>query len=66
VLKTRCLGYDGKGQFVLRSLVEIAEAWAAIGGSGLIYEKFSHFRAKYPSSAPVPRRAAGVLSALGQ
>jgi 5-(carboxyamino)imidazole ribonucleotide synthase len=43
VLKTRRLGYDGKGQFVLRSLVEIDEAWAAIGGSGLIYEKFQPF-----------------------
>jgi 5-(carboxyamino)imidazole ribonucleotide synthase len=43
VLKTRRLGYDGKGQFVLRSLLEIDEAWAAIGGSGLIYEKFQPF-----------------------
>ena len=43
VLKTRRLGYDGKGQFVLRSLEEIDEAWAAIGGSGLIYEKFQPF-----------------------
>jgi 5-(carboxyamino)imidazole ribonucleotide synthase len=43
VLKTRRLGYDGKGQFVVRSLPQIDEAWAAIGGSGLIYEKFQHF-----------------------
>lgn len=43
VLKTRRLGYDGKGQFVLRSLEQIDEAWAAIGGSGLIYEKFQPF-----------------------
>jgi 5-(carboxyamino)imidazole ribonucleotide synthase len=43
VLKTRRLGYDGKGQFVLRTLEQIDEAWAAMGGSGLIYEKFQPF-----------------------
>jgi 5-(carboxyamino)imidazole ribonucleotide synthase len=43
VLKTRRLGYDGKGQFVLRDLGQIDEAWAAIGGCGLIYEKFQEF-----------------------
>ncbi len=43
VLKTRRLGYDGKGQFVLRSLAQIGAAWAAIGGRGLIYEKFQEF-----------------------
>ena len=43
VLKTRRLGYDGKGQFVLRLPDQIDEAWAAIGGSGLIYEKFQGF-----------------------
>jgi 5-(carboxyamino)imidazole ribonucleotide synthase len=43
VLKTRRLGYDGKGQFVLRDLTQIDAAWAAIGGAGLIYEKFQEF-----------------------
>ncbi len=43
VLKTRRLGYDGKGQFLLRSLGQIDEAWAAIGGLGLIYERFQPF-----------------------
>jgi 5-(carboxyamino)imidazole ribonucleotide synthase len=43
VLKTRRLGYDGKGQFVLRGRGQIDEAWAAIGGPGLIYEKFQQF-----------------------
>jgi 5-(carboxyamino)imidazole ribonucleotide synthase len=43
VLKTRRLGYDGKGQFVVRDLTQIDEAWAAIGGMGLIYEKFQDF-----------------------
>lgn len=43
VLKTRRLGYDGKGQFVLRAATDIDLAWAAIGAAGLIYEKFQNF-----------------------
>jgi 5-(carboxyamino)imidazole ribonucleotide synthase len=43
VLKTRRLGYDGKGQFVLRDASQIDEAWDAIGAAGLIYEKFQKF-----------------------
>lgn len=43
VLKTRRMGYDGKGQFVLRGPAQIDEAWSAIGGPGLIYEKFQEF-----------------------
>ncbi len=43
VLKTRRLGYDGKGQFVLHEAARIEEAWAAIGGPGLIYEKYQDF-----------------------
>jgi 5-(carboxyamino)imidazole ribonucleotide synthase len=43
VLKTRRLGYDGKGQFVLRDPAQIEAAWTAIGGAGLVYEKFQSF-----------------------
>jgi 5-(carboxyamino)imidazole ribonucleotide synthase len=43
VLKTRRLGYDGKGQFVLKDLSHIDAAWDAVGGAGLIYEKFQAF-----------------------
>jgi 5-(carboxyamino)imidazole ribonucleotide synthase len=43
VLKTRRMGYDGKGQVVLRSAAQIDEAWEAIGGPDLIYEKFQEF-----------------------
>jgi len=43
VLKTRRLGYDGKGQIVLRSPAQIDEAWETMGGPGLIYEKFQEF-----------------------
>jgi 5-(carboxyamino)imidazole ribonucleotide synthase len=43
VLKTRRLGYDGKGQFVLKSEADIDAAWNALGARGLIYEKFQRF-----------------------
>jgi 5-(carboxyamino)imidazole ribonucleotide synthase len=43
VLKTRRMGYDGKGQFVLREAAHIDRAWDAIGGTGLIYERFQAF-----------------------
>src|SRR5258708_35501829 len=43
LLKTRRLGYDGKGQFLLRDLAQIDEAWAAIGGLALIYQKLQQF-----------------------
>jgi 5-(carboxyamino)imidazole ribonucleotide synthase len=44
VLKTRRLGYDGKGQRVYRSLVDSAEGgYAALGGVPLILESFVAF-----------------------
>jgi 5-(carboxyamino)imidazole ribonucleotide synthase len=43
VLKTRRFGYDGKGQYVLRSAAEGAAALAALGSAPLIYEEFVPF-----------------------
>ena len=45
ILKTRRLGYDGKGQFRLRSMADADAAWAALGGNahGLILEAFVPF-----------------------
>lgn len=43
VLKTRRLGYDGKGQFVLRQHDDAQHAWEAIGGFPLLLEGFIHF-----------------------
>ncbi len=40
VLKTRTLGYDGKGQAVLRAAADADAAWAALGGVPLILEAF--------------------------
>lgn len=47
ILKTRRLGYDGKGQFRLRELADADVAWAALGAQaskhGLILEAFVPF-----------------------
>jgi len=43
VLKTRRLGYDGKGQYVLRCKSDIEAAWSQLGGAALILEAFVPF-----------------------
>jgi len=43
VLKTRRFGYDGKGQFVIRSVDDISAAWDELGGQPLIAEAFVDF-----------------------
>jgi 5-(carboxyamino)imidazole ribonucleotide synthase len=43
VLKTRRLGYDGKGQFILRDQEEAESAWKKFGGVPLIVERFASF-----------------------
>lgn len=47
ILKTRRLGYDGKGQFRLAGLADADAAWVALGGQaatlGLILEAFVPF-----------------------
>ena len=44
VLKTRRMGYDGKGQRVLRQQADLESAWKEIGGNSLILEGFVRFR----------------------
>ncbi len=43
VLKTRRLGYDGKGQRVLRVPADLGAAWAALAGTPLVLEAFVSF-----------------------
>jgi 5-(carboxyamino)imidazole ribonucleotide synthase len=43
VLKTRRLGYDGKGQAVIRSGADAEAAWARFHDQPLIYEAFQPF-----------------------
>ena len=43
ILKTRRLGYEGKGQARIASLDAVETAWNAIGGVPLVYEGFVSF-----------------------
>ena len=45
IVKTRRFGYDGKGQFVMRSQDDVTKAWDALKDApdGLIYEAFVDF-----------------------
>jgi 5-(carboxyamino)imidazole ribonucleotide synthase len=43
ILKTRRLGYDGKGQAVIRSRADLDSAWQSLGGQPLIYERLLRF-----------------------
>ncbi len=48
ILKTRRLGYDGKGQFRIKTPADVDAAWATLGAQadtvGLILEGFVHFQ----------------------
>jgi 5-(carboxyamino)imidazole ribonucleotide synthase len=43
VLKTRRLGYDGKGQAVVRKPADVERAWREIGAAPAIYEEWIPF-----------------------
>jgi len=61
ILKTRRLGYDGKGQFKLLRPDQCAEAWAAVGRAPAILEGFVRFRREI--SVIVARGADGRVAA---
>jgi len=44
VLKTRRMGYDGKGQTVIRDMSELAAAWKKVGGVPLLLEQYVSFQ----------------------
>jgi 5-(carboxyamino)imidazole ribonucleotide synthase len=58
ILKTRRMGYDGKGQYRLDSPDHAEAAWAAIGGADAILEGFVSFDREY--SILVARGADGA------
>jgi 5-(carboxyamino)imidazole ribonucleotide synthase len=43
ILKTRRMGYDGKGQIRLKDASDMAEAWQAMQGAPSVLEGFSNF-----------------------
>jgi 5-(carboxyamino)imidazole ribonucleotide synthase len=60
VLKTRRLGYDGKGQAWLRHLADVEAAYEALAGQPLIYEAKVRFRREF--SLLAVRGADGVIA----
>jgi len=60
VLKTRRLGYDGKGQCALRAPADAARAWRELGGVPLLYEQ--HVAFDYEVSAIGVRGADGAFA----
>ena len=44
ILKSRCMGYDGKGQIVLKAEADLAKAWQAMQGAPSIVEGFVPFQ----------------------
>ena len=44
ILKTRTMGYDGKGQVLLRHRDDLASTWESLGGVSLILEGFAEFK----------------------
>ena len=61
VLKTRRMGYDGKGQIVLKEAADVAGAWEQLGGVPAILEAFVPFDREV--SGIVVRSIEGEISA---
>ena len=59
VLKTRRLGYDGKGQALIRSGADAERAWQALGRVPLLYEEWIAFDCEV--SIIGARRASGEI-----
>jgi 5-(carboxyamino)imidazole ribonucleotide synthase len=66
VVKTRRLGYDGKGQAVIRTPVDVPSAWHALGGAPCIYEQFVDFTHEVSAIAARGRDGATAHYALCQ
>jgi 5-(carboxyamino)imidazole ribonucleotide synthase len=61
VLKTATMGYDGKGQEVLKNAENAKEAWKKLKGQQLVLEKFCPFDSEI--SVMVARSQSGEVSA---
>ncbi len=63
VLKTAADGYDGKGQAVVHSPAEAAEAWNRLGRKRSIFEGFVDYQCEF--SVIVARSPSGEVSTYG-
>lgn len=59
LLKTRRMGYDGKGQYLLRSQEDLEPAWSELGDHELILEAWVDF--DFECAITVVRNAAGEM-----
>src|SRR5699024_4546809 len=59
LLKTRRMGYDGKGQYLLRTREDLEPAWAELGDHELILEGWVDF--DFECAITVVRNAAGEV-----
>jgi 5-(carboxyamino)imidazole ribonucleotide synthase len=66
VLKTRRMGYDGKGQAVLRAPADIDRAWSLLGSAPLIYEELVPFDAEVSAIGARSTRGETALYALNR
>jgi len=66
VLKTRRMGYDGKGQIVIRDEAALRDAWAGIGASPLIVERFVAFDHEFSVIGVRDRAGNSVFYPLAQ
>ncbi|MGD0961878.1 MAG: 5-(carboxyamino)imidazole ribonucleotide synthase [Methylomonas sp.] len=60
ILKSRRMGYDGKGQVLIKSDAELAAAWLAVEGAPCIVEGFVGFQREV--SIIAARRPAGEIA----
>jgi len=66
VLKTRRFGYDGKGQYVLRSYADLDAAWDLLGSAPLLYEEFVPFEYEVSIIGARARSGATVVYPLNR
>lgn len=59
ILKSRRMGYDGKGQVILKSADQLADAWKAVEGVDCVVEGFVNFQREV--SIIAARRPKGEL-----
>lgn len=66
ILKTRRLGYDGKGQARIADAEGLRQGIAALGGAGLVYEGFVPFSAEVSVIAARGRDGATAVYDIGE
>lgn len=64
IVKTRCMGYDGKGQMIVREEADARKAWAMLGSVSLLVEAYVPFEGEVSVLAVRARSGAMVMYPL--